>query len=51
MDWSTRYDNAGCCCKTRMCCGGGTVLTKTFPEYSIIAGNPGRVVKRRNEFT
>lgn len=31
--------------------GGGTVLTKTFPEYSVIAGNPGRVVKRRNEFT
>lgn len=27
--------------------GAGTVLTKTFPEYSIIAGNPGRVVKRR----
>ena len=27
--------------------GAGTVLTKTFPEYSIIAGNPGRVVKSR----
>ena len=29
--------------------GGGTVLTKTFPEYSVIAGNPGMVVKKRNQ--
>jgi len=27
--------------------GAGTVLTKTFPEYSVIAGNPGKVVKNR----
>ena len=27
--------------------GAGTVLTKTFPEYSIIVGNPGKIVKNR----
>ena len=29
--------------------GAGTVLTKTYPEYSVIVGNPGKVVKSRNE--
>lgn len=27
--------------------GAGTVLTKSFPEYSIVVGNPGRKVKDR----
>lgn len=27
----------------------GTVLTKDFPEFSIIGGNPGRLIKSRNE--
>lgn len=25
----------------------GTVLTKTFPEYSIVGGNPGKLIKSR----
>lgn len=29
--------------------GGGTVATKTFPPYSVICGNPGRVMKNRGE--
>ena len=27
--------------------GAGTVVTKTIPEYSIVVGNPGRVIKKR----
>ena len=26
----------------------GTVLTKNFPEYSIVGGNPGKFIKSRN---
>ncbi len=29
--------------------GAGTVLTKNFPEYSIVAGNPARLIKSRIE--
>jgi len=29
----------------------GTVLTKDFPEYSIIGGNPSRLLKSRLDFT
>ncbi len=29
--------------------GSGTVLTKSVPEYSIVVGNPGKVVKSRKE--
>jgi len=27
--------------------GAGTVLTKEFPEYSIVGGNPGKLLKSR----
>jgi len=27
--------------------GAGTVLTKSVPEYSIVVGIPGKVIKRR----
>lgn len=27
----------------------GTVLTKDFPEYTIIGGNPGKIIRSRNE--
>ncbi len=27
--------------------GAGTILTKSFPEYSIVVGNPGRKIKDR----
>lgn len=27
--------------------GAGTVLTKDFPEYSIVGGNPSRLIKSR----
>ena len=27
----------------------GTVLTKNFPEYSIVGGNPGKFIKSRKE--
>lgn len=31
--------------------GGGTLLCKDFPEYSIIGGNPSRLIKcRKNEY-
>lgn len=29
--------------------GAGTVVTKDVPEYSIVCGNPGRVVKHRTD--
>lgn len=28
---------------------GGCVLTKDFPEYSIVGGNPSRLIKNRKE--
>lgn len=28
--------------------GGGTVVSKDVPDYAIVAGNPGRIVKYRN---
>jgi maltose O-acetyltransferase len=28
--------------------GAGTVLTKDFPEYSVVGGNPSRLLKTRN---
>lgn len=27
--------------------GAGTVLTKSVPPYSIVAGNPGKIVRNR----
>jgi maltose O-acetyltransferase len=27
--------------------GAGTVLTKDFPEYSVVGGNPGKLLKKR----
>ncbi len=29
--------------------GSGSVVTKTFPEYSVIAGVPAKVIRMRNE--
>lgn len=29
--------------------GGGCVLTKDFPEYSIVGGNPSRLIRSRRE--
>ena len=29
--------------------GAGAVVTKTFPEYSIIGGNPAKVIGKREE--
>ncbi len=28
---------------------GGCVLTKDFPEYSIVGGNPSRLIRSRKE--
>lgn len=33
--------------KTGTIIAAGTILTKDFPEYSIIGGNPGRFIKSR----
>ena len=35
--------------KTGSIVGAGAVVTKTFPEYSIIVGNPAKVVKNRKD--
>lgn len=29
--------------------GAGCVLTKTFPEYSVIGGNPSRLIRNRQD--
>ena len=29
--------------------GAGTVLTKSVPPYSIVAGNPGKIVRNRKD--
>ena len=29
--------------------GMGAVVTKDVPDYSVIVGNPGRIIKRNNE--
>ena len=29
--------------------GAGAVVTKSVPDYSVVVGNPGRVVRRRNQ--
>lgn len=41
--------NAGRTIKQGSIIAMGTVLTKDFPEYSIIGGNPGRLIKSRKE--
>lgn len=37
----------GCTIKKGSIIAAGTVLTKDFPEYSIVGGNPSRLIKSR----
>lgn len=52
MDWIRNYNSSkGYKIAKGTIIGAGSIVTKNFPEYSIIAGNPAKLIRKREVST
>lgn len=49
MDWNTSNNYGGVTIESHSIIGAGAIVTKDVPAYSVVAGSPARIVKKRNE--